>query len=66
MAEWHMAVLPVPCLYFRTVIIMVLILEKANPPRGGGAKPRASREAEVAGVPKGAISEPVLFWTQSF
>jgi hypothetical protein len=28
--------------------------EKANPPRGGGAKPRASRAREAAGPPKGA------------
>ena len=28
---------------------------KANPSRGGGAKPRASTKQEGAGLPKGAI-----------
>ncbi|CAA9453715.1 MAG: hypothetical protein AVDCRST_MAG02-1254 [uncultured Rubrobacteraceae bacterium] len=27
------------------------VLEKANPPRGGGAKPRASPNGEAAGPP---------------
>ena len=44
MTAWHMVLLPVPCIYSGAVSIVVRVLEKANPPRGRGAKPRASKD----------------------
>ena len=61
MAGWHIVVFPAPCLYFLTVIIMVFDLEKANPPRGGDAKPQTSQQREMAGLPEGVAGEAVLF-----
>jgi hypothetical protein len=44
MTDWHMVLLPLPCIYSCAVSIMVPVLEKANPPRGGDAKLRASKD----------------------
>jgi hypothetical protein len=60
MAGWHIVVFSITDLYSHTMSIMVLDLEKANPPRGGDAKPQASQRWETAGLPEGVVGEAVL------